>query len=49
MEITLKLSPEVALFYTRIAATAGVSLHQVLNDALFRLAGKLSMEALNGN
>ena len=49
MEITLNLSPEVALFYTRIAATAGVSLQKVLNDALFRLAGELSFEALRNN
>ena len=49
MEITLNLSPEVVLFYTRIAASAGVSLHQVLNDALFQLAGRLSLDALNGN
>ena len=49
MEITLKLSPELALFYTRIAATAGVPLSQVLQDALLRLAGALSFEALRNN
>jgi len=46
MEITLTLEPEVALFYTRIAANAGVSLTRVLRDALFLLAGELSLEAL---
>ena len=48
MEITLRLEPEVALFYTRLAFTAGIPLEQVLRDALFRLAGELSMEALKG-
>ena len=46
MEIKLTLEPELVLFYTRIAATAGVSLPQVLRDALFKLAGELSLEAL---
>nr|MBQ8245327.1 hypothetical protein [Oscillospiraceae bacterium] len=46
MEIKLTLSPELALFYTRIAASAGVSLHQVITDTLFKLAGELSLEAL---
>ena len=49
MEITLTLEPEVALFYTRIAATAGVPLARVLTDALFKLAGELSLEALRNN
>ena len=48
MEITLKLDPALVLFYTRVAATAGVSLEQVLRDALFKLAGELSLEALSG-
>ncbi len=46
MEITLQLEPAVALFYTRIAASAGVPLEQVISDALFKLAGELSLEAL---
>ena len=45
-EITLHLEPAVVLFYTRIAAAAGKSLEQVLSDALFKLAGELSLEAL---
>ena len=45
-KITLHLEPEVALFYTRIAFSTGKTLEQVLRDALFRLAGELSLEAL---
>ncbi len=45
-EVTLLLEPAVALFYTRIAASAGKSLETVLSDALFKLAGELSLEAL---
>ena len=46
MEVTLTLEPELALFYIRIAATSGIPLPQVLRDALFRVAGELSLEAL---
>ena len=46
MKITLSLEPSVVLFYTRIALSAGKSLEQVLSDALFKLAGELSLEAL---
>ena len=45
-EVTLSLEPAVALFYTRIACSMGISLEQVLSDALFKLAGELSLEAL---
>ena len=45
-EVTLLLEPSVVLFYTRIAKTAGLPLEQVLSDALFKLAGELSLEAL---
>lgn len=45
-KITLFLEPSVVLFYTRIAQTAGLSIEQVLQDALFKLAGELSLEAL---
>lgn len=44
--ITLTLEPAVALFYTRVALSTGRTLEQVLSDALFRLAGELSLEAL---
>ena len=45
-QVTLLLEPSVALFYTRIADTAGISLEEVLSDALFKLAGELSLEAI---
>ena len=45
-QVTLILEPAVALFYTRIAESAGVTLEQVLGDALFKLAGELSLEAM---
>ena len=45
-EVTLFLEPNVALFYSRIAANAGLPLETILSDALFKLAGELSLEAL---
>ena len=45
--VTLILEPNVALFYTKVAQQAGVSLEQVLSDTLFKLAGELSLEALH--
>ena len=45
-KVTVLLDPAVVLFYTLIARQAGVSLEQVLSDALFKLAGELSMEAM---
>ncbi len=45
-QVSLILEPEVALFYTHIAEAAGITLEQVLEDALFKLAGELSLEAL---
>ena len=47
--VTLTLEPAVALFYTRLALACGLSLEQVLSDALFKLAGELSLEALEQN
>ena len=46
--ITLTLDPVVVLFYSRIAHSLGLSLEQVLSDALFKLAGELSLESLDG-
>ena len=46
-KITLALDPAVLLFYTRLACSLGLPLEQVLSDALFRLAGELSLEALH--
>ena len=46
VQVTLLLEPAVALFYTNIAQSANISLEQVLSDALFKLAGELSLEAI---
>ena len=45
-EVTLLLDPAVVLFYSRIADKMDLSLENVLQDALFKLAGELSLEAL---
>ena len=45
-QVTLLLEPSVALFYTQVAQAAQIPLEQVLTDALFKLAGELSLEAL---
>ncbi len=46
VQITLLLEPAVALFYSNISQASGIPLEQVLSDALFKLAGELSLEAL---
>ena len=46
VEVTLQLEPALVLFYTRIACTIGKPLEQVIADALFKLAGELSLEAM---
>ena len=43
---TLSLDPAAEEFYRRVAQSAGISVEQVLQDALFKLAGELSLEAL---
>ena len=45
-QVTLLLEPSVALFYTQVAQRSGLPLEQVLCDALFKLAGELSLQAL---
>ena len=45
-QVTLLLEPTVALFYKNIAESAGLPLEKVLSDALFKLAGELSLTAL---
>ena len=45
-EVTLLLEPAVALFYTKIAVQAGLPVEKVLSDTLYKLAGELSLEAL---
>ena len=47
--VTVELDPSVVLFYTRVACSAGKTLEQVLSDALFKLAGELSLEALQSS
>ena len=44
--ITLQLDPAVAGFYTRIAQANGLTPEAVMSDALFKLAGELSLEAI---
>lgn len=46
MQVHLSLEPSVVLFYSRVAIATGKTLEQVLSDALFKLAGELSLEAL---
>lgn len=46
IQVTLLLEPSVALFYSRIAKAVDRSAEQVMADALFKLAGELSLEAL---
>lgn len=45
-EVKLLLDPATAKFYSRIAQAAGKPVEQVLADALFILAGELSLQAL---
>ena len=45
-QINLLLDPGVARFYSQIAKATGYPLEQVISDALFKLAGELSLEAL---
>ena len=49
VKVILSLEPSVALFYTKVANAAGIPLEQVLSDALFKLAGELSLEALKNS
>ena len=44
--VTLTLDPAIVKFYAHIATNSGLPLEQVLSDALFKLAGELSLEAL---
>ena len=43
---TIELDVATAAFYARVAQSAGLTPEQVLADALFKLAGELSLEAL---
>jgi len=44
--ITIPIDPFVIRFYQQVADRYGVTLEQVLSDALFKLAGELSLEAI---
>ena len=46
--VTILLDTAVVSFYSRLAETIHIPLEQVLSDALFKLAGELSLEALRG-
>ena len=46
VRVSLQLEEPVAAFYSRIAEANGLTLETVLCDALFKLAGELSLEAL---
>ena len=45
MQVSIMLEPLLAQFYCKIAQSSGKPLEQVLEDALFRLAGELSLQA----
>ena len=45
--IPIALDAATLRFYERVAENAGLPLSQVLSDALFKLAGELSLEALH--
>jgi len=47
IQVTLTLPSETALFYSRIATLTNKPMNTVLSDALFLLAGELSLEALH--
>ena len=44
--VTILLDPSATAFYSRLADVLKLPLEQVLSDALFKLAGELSLEAL---
>ena len=44
--ITILLDPSVTAFYAQLAKAVALPLEQVLSDALFKLAGELSLEAI---
>ena len=47
--ITISLDPYVVYFYQQVADRFGLSLEQVMQDALFKLAGELSLEAIRAS
>ena len=49
MQVSITLEPLMADFYSKIAQSSGKQLEQVLEDALFRLAGELSVQAVRSS
>lgn len=47
--VTISLEDCVASFYCRLADTVELPLEKVLSDALYKLAGELSLEALRSS
>ena len=45
--VTIHLDPYLIYFYQQVANRQGLCLEQVLQDALFKLAGELSLEAIS--
>ena len=46
MEVRLVLEPAAALFYRQLGDILGLPWEQVMADALFKLAGELSLQAI---
>ena len=46
ISVSISLDPAVAYFYGQVAKQAELPIEQVLSDVLFKLAGELSIEAL---
>lgn len=46
VELTITLDPVTIAFYQQVAQQAQLPLETVLADALFKLAGELSLEAI---
>ena len=49
VQITITLDNTTAAFYQHVSGLAGLPLETVLSDALFKLAGELSLEAMKRN
>ena len=47
--VTIFLDAAVVSFYSRLAEAVHIPLEQVLSDALFKLAGELSLEAMQSH
>ena len=48
MQVTVEIEKLLYDFYGKIGANVGKTPEEVMADALFRLAGELSMEAIAG-